>query len=136
MAHDRPDATELIETVRELLHEKLLPTMGRNTIVIRSAYLFGEKLFADVYEDGLDEFYEYLYPEGGALTGYTVVADSFLEGGFGQEATAAYERAIAVALDGHAKASKADGKSSESARAIDAQRRTLEKRRDKAMALA
>jgi hypothetical protein len=27
MAHDRPDATELIETVREFLHEKLLPTM-------------------------------------------------------------------------------------------------------------
>jgi hypothetical protein len=114
--------------------EKILPSMGRNTIVVRSSYLFGKELFHDVYKKGLDEFYGYLYPEGGALTGYTVVADSFLEGGFGPEAAEAYERAIAVAARDHARAVKDDGKSGELARSIDEARRNLEKRREKALA--
>jgi hypothetical protein len=38
MANDRPDATELIETVREFLHEKLLPTMtGHAAFEVRIA---------------------------------------------------------------------------------------------------
>jgi hypothetical protein len=115
--------------------EKILPTMARNTIVIRSAYLFGDDLFAGVYERGIEEFYERLYPSGGALTGYSVVADSFQEGGFGAEATEAYERALAAAARDHVRVAQEEGKSSESARALDAQKKSLEKRRDKALAL-
>jgi len=116
--------------------ERLLPSMGRNTIVIRSAYLFGEKLFLGVYDGGLAEFYEKLYPEGGALTGYSVVADSFLDGGFGSEAAESYDRAIAEARRRHAAAVKSGGESSDEARALEAQRRNLEKRRDKALVIA
>lgn len=116
--------------------EKILPSMGRNTIVIRSAYLFGEKLFDGVYAGGLSEFYEKLYPEGGALTGFSVVADSFLDGGFGSDAAEAYDRAIAEAKRRIAADVQADGKPSDDARALDAQRRNLEKRRDKALVIA
>lgn len=116
--------------------ERLLPAMGRATIVIRSSYLFGEKLFAGVYDGGLDEFYRYLYPEGGALTGYAVVGDSFLEGGFGQEAAEAYERAIVAAGRSHEAAVKEFGKSSDVARTLDSQRKSLDKRREKALAHA
>jgi hypothetical protein len=116
--------------------EKLLPSMGRNTIVIRSAYLFGATLFDGVYARGLDEFYEYLYPEGGPLTGYTVVADSFLEGGFGEEAAEAYGKALDVAVREAEHAAKKVGRTSDEARALDAQRRSLEKRREKALAIA
>jgi hypothetical protein len=116
--------------------ERLLPSMGRNTIVIRSAYLFGEKLFEGVYEGGLAEFYEKLYPEGGALTGFSVVADSFLDGGFGSEAAEAYDRAIAEARRRHATAQKDGGASSDDARALEAQHKNLEKRRDKALVIA
>jgi hypothetical protein len=115
--------------------ERILPAMGRNTIVIRSAYLFGEDLFLGVYERGLEEFYEKLYPAGGALTGYSVVADSFQEGGFGAEATEAFERALAVAAREQARVSKDEGPASDAVRALDAQRKSLEKRRDKALAL-
>jgi hypothetical protein len=116
--------------------ERLLPSMGRNTIVIRSAYLFGQKLFDGVYAGGLAEFYEKLYPEGGALTGFSVVADSFLDGGFGSEAAEAYDRAIAEARRRHAAAEKERGKTSDEARALEAQRKNLEKRRDKALVIA
>lgn len=116
--------------------EKLLPAMGRNTIVVRSSYLFGEKLFDGVYPRGLDDFYEYLYPEGGALTGYSVAGDSFLEGGFGTEAAEAYDRAIAEAKRLHERVAKDHGRTCDDARALDAQRRSLEKRRDKALVLS
>ncbi len=116
--------------------EKLLPSMGRSTIVVRSAYLFGEELFRGVYDGGLTEFYSHVYPEGGALTGYTVVADSFLDGGFGREAAECYERAAAAAAREHERLARENGPSSEAARYAEAQRRNLEKRRDKALALA
>ena len=38
MAEDRPNAEELIETVREFLHDKLLPTMsGHDAFEVRIA---------------------------------------------------------------------------------------------------
>lgn len=116
--------------------EKILPTMARNTIVVRSAYLFGGELFHGVYAEGLEEFYRHLYPEGASLTGFTVAADSFLEGGFGPEAAEAYDRAIAVAARDLDRVAKEEGRGSENARALEAQRRSLEKRRDRALALA
>ena len=115
--------------------EKILPTMGRNTIVVRSAYLFGDELFADVYERGLEEFYERLYPAGGAVAGFAVVADSFQDGGFGAEATEAYGRALAAAKRELARLTKSQGAGSEGVRALETQKRTIEKGREKALAL-
>jgi hypothetical protein len=38
-----------------------------------------------------------MYPEGGAVTGYRLAAESFLASGFGAEAAAAFDRALAAA---------------------------------------
>src|SRR4029079_9674758 len=70
--------------------EKLLPTMGKSVIVIRSAYLFGDQLFEGVYDGGLDEFYGRLYPEGGAPKVLQFGSKSFLEAVFGEEAAEAF----------------------------------------------
>jgi hypothetical protein len=115
--------------------EKLLPTMGKSTIVIRSAYLFGDGLFEGVYAGGLDEFYGKLHPEGGAPKGYAVVAESFLEGGFGEEAAEAFERAIKATAKERDRAAKKAGTEDE-VKSLEAQRKSLEKRRDKALAVA
>jgi hypothetical protein len=125
----------LYEKARKRL-EKLLPAMSRETIVVRSAYLFGGDLFRDVYDGGLEEFYRHLYPDAGALAGYTVAADSFYDGGFGREAAEAYEKALAAAGREMDRAAKDGGRTAEETRALETQRRSLEKRRDKALALA
>lgn len=114
--------------------EKILPSLGSNTIVVRSVYLFGTDLFHGVYDGGLEEFYEYLHPEGGALEGYTAAANSFLEGGFGPEAAEAFERAIVVATREAERAGREEGRAVQ-VRAFENERRTLEKRREKALAL-
>jgi hypothetical protein len=77
--------------------ERLLPTMARGRVIVRSVYLFGERLVQGVYPGGLEELYGHMYPGGGALQGYTLAAESFLESGFGPEAVTAYDRALAAA---------------------------------------
>ncbi|MCG3133699.1 MAG: hypothetical protein HMLKMBBP_00924 [Planctomycetes bacterium] len=77
--------------------EQILPSMGRGTVVVRSSFLFGEQLVREVYRDGLRELYRHMYPDGGALQGFTLAADSFLNAGFGPEAAAALRRALAEA---------------------------------------
>lgn len=111
--------------------EQLLPTMARNRIIIRSVYLFGEKLVQGVYEEGLDELYSHLYPDGGPLTAYSLAADSFLESGFGAEAVAAFDRALAAA-DRAMGSAEDEG----AAREIEARRLELQRRRESAMALS
>jgi hypothetical protein len=76
--------------------EGLLPPMGRNKVLSRSLYLFGDRLLRGVYERGLEEAYEHVYPNGGALTGYTLVADSFYKGAFWERGEEAYKRALDV----------------------------------------
>jgi hypothetical protein len=61
--------------------EQLLPDYGRDKVLIRSLYLFGEELVEDSYPGGLPQFYEVIYP-GGAPEGYLEVARSFLGSGF------------------------------------------------------
>lgn len=73
--------------------EELLPGMAHEKILIRSIYLFGEELLRDTYPRGLDGLYRKMYLEGGEVEGYAVVADSFLEAGFEEEALTAYRRA-------------------------------------------
>lgn len=74
--------------------EQLLPTMGRTKVIVRSVYLFGDRLVRGVYEGGIEELYKHMYPNGGAVTGYTLVADSFLDGGFWEEAAEAYRKVV------------------------------------------
>ncbi len=121
---------------RERLETVLLPAFSRNKIMVRSVYLFGERLVHGVYERGLDQCYEYMYPNGGALTGFTLAADSFLDGGFCAEAGQAYGRALAV-LD--ARLAATDGTEEpvpeRELRELAAQRRNLLRRRERALAL-
>lgn len=83
----------LYAQARERL-ERLLPSMARNRVIVRSVYLFGDALVQGIYPGGLPELYDFMYPNGGAVTGYSIAADSFLEARFGPEAVEAYERAL------------------------------------------
>jgi hypothetical protein len=110
--------------------EQLLPQMGRHRIMVRSVYLFGERLVQGVYDAGLEELYDHMYPGGGAATGYALAAESFLEGGFGPEAVSAFERAIAAA-DRIAGTLEDDG----AIRELTGKREELARRRESALAL-
>lgn len=110
--------------------ERLLPPMSRNRVIVRSVYLFGEQLVRDVYPGGLEELYGHMYPGGGALQGYQLAADSFVESGFGPEAVTAYDRALAAAA--------VLERSAEDEAAIEAiarRREELERSRERAQAL-
>ncbi len=117
------------------LESVLLPAFSRNKIMVRSVYLFGARLVQGVYEGGLEEFYAYMYPNGGALTGYTLAADSFLDGGFREEASEAYGRALIILRKRIARADRAGGTPERELRGLAAQRRNLERRRERALAL-
>jgi len=120
---------------RRRLESVLLPAFARNKIMVRSAYLFGQRLVRGVYIAGLPEFYGYMYPNGGALTGYTLAADSFLEGGFREEAAEAYGRALDVLAARVMAAREGAGLPKAQLRELEAQGRNLERRRDRALAL-
>lgn len=111
--------------------EQILPAMGRQRIMVRSMYLFGERLVNGVYDGGLDELYGFVYPGGGAVTGYSLAGDSFDESGFRDEAVRAYDRAIAAA-DRLAGTLEDDG----AVRAIEEKRAALVARREAAAAEA
>lgn len=110
--------------------EQLLPSMSRSRVVVRSVYLFGDRLVEDVYEGGIEELYEHMYPGGGAVTGYALAGESFLEAGFGAEAAAAFSRAIDAATRTEA-AIEDDG----AVRELEQRRSELARRRDAALAL-
>jgi len=79
------------------LIEEVLPAWGRDRVVIRSAYLFGERLTRGVFEEGgLAGLYARMYPSGGAAEGYLEVGRSFLASGFEREARRALARAAAL----------------------------------------
>jgi hypothetical protein len=70
--------------------EELLPGWSRDRVVVRSAYLFGDRLVRGVWEeDGLLGLYVRLYPQGGAVEGWIEAGESFLASGFLPEAEAA-----------------------------------------------
>ncbi len=116
--------------------ERLLPSMATNKIVLRSAYLFGDQLVRDVYPAGLGELYRHMYPHGGSLTGYTLAADSFLEGGFADEAARAYAKAINAVDDLVAAAKRRrSARGRNEAVALNEQRLNLEARLERALAL-
>jgi hypothetical protein len=86
---------DLYERARKRL-EALLPPMGRDKVVLRSLYLYGERIMRDVYSGGIEEFYGHMYPNGGALTAYALVADSLRDAAFWTRAEQAYAQALLV----------------------------------------
>lgn len=110
--------------------EQLLPGMSRGRVIVRSVYLFGERLAHGIYEGGLPELYSHMYP-GGATTGYQLAAESFFDSGFGAEAVTAFDHAIA-ATDAALRTLEDDG----AVRELEGRRNELERRRDAALATA
>ena len=81
--------------------EELLPGWSRDRVVVRSAYLFGERMARGVWEeDGLQGLYARLYPAGGAAEGYLEAGASFLASGFLPEAEAALRDSVRSARQG------------------------------------
>jgi hypothetical protein len=76
--------------------EELLPAWSRDRVVVRSVYLFGEKMLKGAYGDGLEALYGHLYPGGGAPEGYLEAARSFALSRFTDPAREAAHRAIAA----------------------------------------
>ena len=125
----------LYNKAKRRLESVLLPAFSRNKIMVRSVYLFGEQLVHGVYDGGLSEFYGYLYPNGGALTGFTLAADSFLDGGFREEAAEAYGRALEILGGRLTAAAETEALPDRELRELEAQRRNLQRRRERALAL-
>lgn len=104
--HDFPlllDQTHgLFLQAKEVL-ESHAASYGDCPVVARSVYLFGAPYLDVVYreEGGVSGFYRHLYPKGGPLEAFLIVARSFHAGGFTREAAEALQRARS-ALHEHA----------------------------------
>ncbi len=78
--------------------EALCPTWAQDRVVVRSVWLFGERILRDVYEEGAREgLYARMYPEGRAAEGFLVAGKSFLGAGFRAEAEEALSQAVRAA---------------------------------------
>ena len=75
---------------------EILTQYGQDRVFVRSLYLFGQEVLEKVGKTDLDEFYNSIYPSGGALTGYLNVARSFHESGFYEQADEALKKARVV----------------------------------------
>ncbi|MHC4940424.1 MAG: hypothetical protein ACYTHK_15905 [Planctomycetota bacterium] len=67
--------------------EELLPSLGDDPIVLRSAYLFRDELWPEGTQAGFNRFLEKMFPKGGAGLGYLTIAQSFFKAGFYDKAT-------------------------------------------------
>lgn len=110
--------------------EVLLPSMARSQVIVRSVFLFGDRLVRDIYRNGVADLYGHMYPDGGALKGYASAAKSFLDAGFGAEAVSAFDLALAAA-DVLESAAEEDA----AGRELAEQRRRLVQDRERALAL-
>jgi hypothetical protein len=79
--------------------ESLFPQHAGNRILIRSLYIFGESILADVYPEGLNDLYTRMYPDEGAFGGYLQAGKSFFESGFWELAQEALEKSLAARSD-------------------------------------
>jgi hypothetical protein len=77
--------------------EEMLPGWGRHRVVVRSAYLFGERIARSAWREGLDGLYARMYPKDRAAEGYLEAARSFHAAGFDLEAREAVGRALGAA---------------------------------------
>ena len=77
--------------------ELLLPSWGEHRVVVRSVYLFGDKLAGHAYGKGVEALYVRMYPEGREIQGYLEAARSFQTSGFMSFAREAAERGVEAA---------------------------------------
>lgn len=85
--------------------EALFPGWAHDRVVVRSAYLFGEKVARGAFDEGArDGLYARMYPEGGPAEGYLVAGKSFLESGFKAEASEALTLSVEAAKKARASA--------------------------------
>jgi hypothetical protein len=73
--------------------EELLPTFTGNRIFKRSLYLNRDDFVKQAYDNGLRDFYSFLYPELGSLEGFYEAGMSFHESGFYRRALEAFRYA-------------------------------------------
>jgi hypothetical protein len=76
--------------------EELLPAWARHRVVVRSAYLFGERLGQSAWREGRDGLYARMYPQGRAPKGLLEAARSFHAAGFDDQARGAAAEALAA----------------------------------------
>ncbi|MDF1702170.1 MAG: hypothetical protein P1V36_13525, partial [Planctomycetota bacterium] len=76
--------------------DELLPGWSDETVVVRSAYLFGDRLAHRAYGQGREALYGRMYPDGGAMKGYLEAGRSFQSSGFQVHAREAYSRGMAL----------------------------------------
>ncbi|MDA1193589.1 MAG: hypothetical protein O2894_00215 [Planctomycetota bacterium] len=74
--------------------DELLPRWSQERVVIRSIYLFGDRLAQAAYGQGREAFYARMYPEGLAVEGFVTAARSFVESGFFAHAGTAFQDAL------------------------------------------
>jgi len=72
--------------------EILLPDWTRYRVVVRSVYLFGDKLAGHAYGKGVESVYARMYPEGREVMGYLEASRSFMASGFMSRAREAAQR--------------------------------------------
>lgn len=77
--------------------ELMLPTWAQHRVVIRSVYLFGDRLALHAYGQDVGTLYSRMYPEGGEVKGLLEVARSFYESDFVTRSRGAAQRAIDAA---------------------------------------
>ncbi|MHC4778492.1 MAG: hypothetical protein ACYTFG_07960 [Planctomycetota bacterium] len=72
--------------------ESLFPQNTENRILVRSLYIYGDALLADIFPDGLRGLYSRMYPEKGAADGFYHAGTSFFDSGFWDLAREALEK--------------------------------------------
>jgi hypothetical protein len=77
--------------------EILLPGWAEHRVVVRSVYLFGNKLAGHAYGKGVEALYVRMYPEGREIQGYFEAARSFTTSGFMTRAREAAQRGVDAA---------------------------------------
>ncbi len=80
--------------------EVLLPKWAQHRVMVRSVYLFGDKLAGHAYGKGVEALYAFMYPEGREIRGYAEAARNFMTSGFMTLAREAAQKGIDAA-DGH-----------------------------------
>ena len=77
--------------------EILLPTWAVHRVMVRSVYLFGDKLAGHAYGKGVESVYVRMYPAGREIQGYLEASRSFMASGFMTFAREAAQKGIDAA---------------------------------------
>jgi len=75
--------------------DELLPRWSDERIVVRSAFLFGERLSRRAWREGREALYVRMYPNGGVIRGYLEAGRSFFDSGFTEYARQGLSEALA-----------------------------------------